>query len=296
MAQVMKHTSLVYHLCGVKVAQVSPDDRGAPSDSLPPKLIIPPGVYNYRGESYNLAQEGLYRLMCPPEDNQQRIVYHHDVFALMSAVGWLHCHGSRDDYKSFDEVIALALTNKLVLTCGPYTKIVTTLFTQLGIPIRTVCVKTLEDRNGYSDGHVLSEIRLDGRWVVFDVDPHMLYSFGGKRLSLLDLNPHVQAGDYVREPLTNTVSFAITDFKNKEGTYDYGLWYETVIAMQDGSEFRRVMMIPIIPADGQSYYTTYTEAQHQRAETLWSGAGLRYLPIADFRARFYPGEASCAGT
>ena len=281
----MKSNSLVYHLCGVKVTQMSPAGGGGSAEPLPQKLIIPAGVYSYRGEKYNLEKEGLYRLMCPPEDNQQRIVYSRDVFALMSAVGWLHCHGSRDDYKSFDEVIALSLTNKLVLTCGPYTKIITTLLTQLRIPIRTVAVKTLEERNGYSDGHVLSEILLDGRWVVFDVDPHLLYTFGGKRLSLLDLNPHVQAGDFVREPLTDTVPFAITDFKSKEG-YDYGLWYETIIAMKDTETFRHVMMIPIIPADVQYFYTTYTEAEHQRAETLWPG--MHYLPIADFRARFYP--------
>lgn len=287
MAQATQRPSLVYHLCGVKVAQMSPASGLGAAETLPQKLIIPPGVYSYRGENYNLEKEGLYRLMCPPEDNQQRIVYSHDVFALMSAVGWLHCHGSRDDYKSFDEVIALALTYKLVLTCGPYTKIITTLLTQLRIPIRTVAVKTLEERNGYSDGHVLSEIYLDGRWIAFDVDGHVLYSFGGKRLSLLELNPHVQARDFVREPLTDTVPFAITDFKSKEG-YDYGLWYETIIAMKDNETFRHVMMIPVIPADGQYFYTTYTEAEHQRAEMLWPG--MHYLPIADFRARFYSGE------
>ena len=291
MAQILKHSSSVYHLCGVKVARVSPEDGGAPAESLPPKLIIPPGVYSYRGESYNLGREGLYRLMCPPEDNQQRIVYRHDVFALMSAVGWLHCHGNRDDYKSFDEVMALALTNKLVLTCGPYTKIVTTLFASLDIPIRRVQVLTLEDRNGYNDGHVLSEIRLDGRWVVFDVDTHLFYSFGGKRLSLLDLIPRVQARDYLREPLANGVSFAITDFKSKDG-YDYGLWYETEIAMQDDSAFRRVMMIPVISDEGKNFSTTYSEDDRRRAEKLHPG--LHYLTIADFRARFYPGEKCCA--
>lgn len=286
----MKNVSLVYHLRGVKIARVLPDDHGASSASLPPALIIPPGIYNYRGQNYHLAQEGLYRFMCPPEDNQQRIVYRNDMLAMMSAVGWLHCHGSRDDHKSFDEVIALALTNKLVLTCGPYAKIVTMLFARLAvpIPIRTVGVRTLEERNGYSDGHILSEVRLDGRWIVFDVDQHLLYSFGGKRLSLLDLNPHVQARDYVREPLANGVSFAITDFK--EGGYDYGLWYETAIARQDGEEFRRLMMIPIISTDGQAYYTAYTEAEHRRAEKLWADSPMHYLPIADFRARFYPGE------
>ena len=287
----LAHPSFVYHFAGAEVLPVPSvaADAGR-AEALPETLVIPPGTYSFRGESYRLDKEGLYRLLCPPEENHQRIVYRSDVLALMSGVGWLHCHGSRDDFKDFDEVIALARTDKLVLTCGPYTKIVTTLFGELGVPIRTVCVRTLLELNGYNDGHVLSEIRLDGRWVVFDIDPHRLYRFGGRRLSLLELIPHVQAHDCETEPLAGGVPFAITNFINRDGTYDYGLWYETIGAEaggRQGESFRRVMMIPIIPDEGAYYYTTYTDAQRERAETLWPD--LRYLPLDAFRARFYSG-------
>lgn len=272
-------------LRGMDVRELADAVQVASAAQLPETLVIPPGAYRVHGKTYRLEQEGLYRFFHPMRDNQQRIVYRKDLYALMSAVGWIHSHGSRDDYKGFDEVMRLGLTGKLILTCGPYSNFVVQLFSQLGIRIRRVSVRTLLERNGYNDGHVLSEVCLDGRWLAFDADPHVMYRHCGKRLSLLDLIPHVQAGDYEREPLAQAAKFAVTDFKDAQTGYDFGLYYEVLLAQGDAA-FRRVMMIPFVTDAGKSHYTAYNEADRRRAGQSWPKE--QYLPPEEFRSRFYP--------
>lgn len=284
-------TPLAFHLDAAGVRTLEPVG-GAGSD-LPGTLVLPPGTYTVHGRAYDATAEGLYRFLHPMHDNQQRIVYEKDAYALMSAVCWLQSHGSRDNYKPHEDLRRIGMTGKLILTCGPFSNFVVALLTELGVPIRVVCVKTLLERNGYSDGHVLTEVRLDGRWVVFDPDPHVIYSHAGRRLSLLELVPHVQADTYDREQLAHTVPFAVTEFKDPCSGYDYGLWLETVAARDRGwrnTEFCRVVMIPVIPDEDAYWYTAYTRADHERAEVLWADAGLHYLPLSEFRTRFYPDD------
>ena len=80
--------------------------------------MIPPGVYQVHGRSYQLAKEGLYRFMYPPVDNQQRVVYRSDTWAFASAVSWLASHANRDNEKSIPDKIGIALREKLIVTCG----------------------------------------------------------------------------------------------------------------------------------------------------------------------------------
>ena len=261
---------------------------GLPAAELPGDLVVPPGVYGVHGQVYECRQDGLYRFFSPGTGNLQRVVYGGgETYGLMSGLCWLHTHGGRDDFKADEALLRIALQEKLVMTCGPFSNFVTRLLPRFGVRIRTVAVKTLLDRNGYSDGHVLTEVNLDGRWIVFDPDPHLFYRHRGRRLSLFELVPRVQAGDYEREPLARTAPFAITDFKDPKSGYDYGLWYETACALGD-SAFRRVMMIPIIADGGTSWYTAYSEPDHVRAEALWSARGLQYLSPDEFRRRLYP--------
>ena len=284
-------TPLAFHLDATGVRNLQPVT--GTGEDLPDALVLPPGTYTVHGRTYDATAEGLYRFLHPMHDNQQRIVYGKDTHALMSAVCWLQSHGSRDNFKAQEDLLRIAMTGKLILTCGPFSNFAVALLTELGVPIRVVCVKTLLERNGYSDGHVLTEVRLDGRWVVFDPDPHVIYSHAGRRLSLLELVPHVQTDTYDREKLADTVPFAVTEFKDPSSGYDYGLWLETVAARDRGwrnTEFCRVVMIPVIPDEGTYWYTACTPADHERAEVLWADDGLRYLPTAEFRARFYSDE------
>jgi hypothetical protein len=265
----------------VPVAEVA-----ATAAVLPGELVIPPATYVVHGQAYDCRREGLYRFFSPGTGNAQRVVYVSDTHALLSGLCWLHTHGGRDNFRSDAELLALALTQKLVMTCGPFSTLMTRLLPRFGVRVRVVAVKTLLEPNGYNDGHVLTEVNLDGRWVVFDPDPHVFYRHGGTRLGLLDLVPQVQAGDFEREPLARTVPFAITEFRDPKSTYDYGLWYETACALGDDA-FRRVMMIPVIPDGGANWYTAFSRADHARAEELWRDQGLKYLPPRELRSRFY---------
>jgi hypothetical protein len=148
-----------FHLCGCKVSRVAPTKDAA--QPLPETLVVAPGEYSVMGQAYSLRAEGLYRFLHPMVENRQCIVFEKDVVALMSAVGWLGTHGYRDNEKSFDEIKEIARRGKIVVTCGSCSRFATQLFGELKVPIRTVQVRTLQECNGYNDGHVLTEVQLE---------------------------------------------------------------------------------------------------------------------------------------
>ena len=70
---------------------------------LPSSLVIAPGRYAFRGKTYDLQKQGLYRFIYPNKENQQRIVYDTNggnVEALLSGLAWCVSHGNSDDSKS----------------------------------------------------------------------------------------------------------------------------------------------------------------------------------------------------
>jgi hypothetical protein len=276
-----------FHLTGCKVRCITP--ASDPAEPLPETLVVAPGEYSVMGQEYSLHAEGLYRFLHPMVENRQCIVFEKDVIALMSAVGWLATHGYRDNGKSFEEVEEIARRGKIVLTCGDCSRFATQLLGALKIPIRTVQVRTLQECNGYNDGHVLTEVQLEGKWVVYDPDNSgSLFSSQGRRLNLVELIQRMRHNDYRREPLAANVNVAIGLF-SREG-YDYDLWYETVAADADlwRESYHRVMMIPIISENGQPYFTAFSEEERRRALELHTNCDLAYLSPEEFTARFYP--------
>jgi hypothetical protein len=292
-----KSTTMAFHLRGTRVKSVAPV-RGARAGAkpLPRKLVIPAGTYRFKGETYDLRKEGLYRWHEPCKANRQRIVFHKDVLALVSGLCWIHSHGTRDEAKSFSAQCRHALTDKLILTCGPFSNFVSQLFDRLGIRHRVVSMRTLETPNGWNDGHVTMEVLLGRKWTLLDLDPHAAYRYKGRRLSLLDMVPRVRAGDYEVERLAASYSLAIANFRDPKTGYDYGMlvetrgWGDSRIEIQR-QVYRRVLGIPCIADGGSLYFTAINEAERRKAmrqlKTTPRWQGLVYLPPAEFRAKFY---------
>ncbi|MFH1476276.1 MAG: hypothetical protein ABIH24_02125 [Verrucomicrobiota bacterium] len=253
---------------------------------LPQSLIIMPGIYRVHGCSYDLAKEGLYRFFYPGVENQQRIVYRSDPWSFVSALSWLSSHGNRDNGKSVAAKIKIVMREKLIVTCGDMAAFGAHLLAQHGFQTRRVGSRTLATLNNYDTGHSLAEVKLNGQWVLMDLDVKFFFRHGHRRLTLLEAVEAVGADDYQLEPLAQAVGIAVSNFKDKEG-YDYGLWMETLFSNQSGIRnwYRRIMMIPIIYAQGRAFFTTQTKHQLQKARRLWKD--LTYLPRADFIKHFY---------
>lgn len=264
------------------------EEMDAPGIDLPDSLIIPPGNYRVGNATFRLAEEGLYRFIQPMDGNNQRIVFTKDRYGLMSSICWLVSHGYRDNNKSFEEIEKIALHGKIILTCGNFCNFVLHLFKNLDVPARIVRGRTLHPPNGYNDGHVLMEVKLDGVWIVFDPDRGKMYCHNKKRLNLVELIEQIHSDSFEEESLTCGIPVAIGSFTTVHGN-EYDLWMETWLA-HSGSRrelLGRPLQIPIIPDAGMEYYTTIIDSHRERAEQLWSNENLIYLPLADFRKKFY---------
>jgi len=273
-----------WYLYGVDTAPVLSLEVPASAPSLPEGLIIRPGIYRVHDRIYNLEREGLYRFIRPGQDNRQCIVYRGDIEALLSALCWIHSHGSRDDSGKFEELKVLASKEKLIMTCGPYSNFTHRLLEEQGIKSRVVASRALYERNGYDDGHVLIEVYLDGRWVLCDIDQHVFFTNMGRRLSLLDLSLKIPSGDYRLEHLASSMPLAVSSFK--EDGYDWGLWMETAIHSEETLRrwYGRIMMLPVI-SDAEGSFCAGNEKDRAGIERLWPG--LKFLTVDEFRKRFY---------
>jgi hypothetical protein len=274
-----------FFLCGQEVRRVAPGK--STFIPLPESLIVPPGAYAVFGQNYELHEEGLYRFICPMAENRQCIVFQSDVWALMSAVCWLVSHGYRDNGKTVAEKKEIARRGKLIITCGDCSEFSRSLFQELQIPIRQANIATLLNHNDYNDGHVLTEVKLDGRWIAFDPDQSALYSSENKRLNILELIQYAHAGGYQRERLAANLPIAVGHFT--ANNYQYELWSETCLSndLLYDEIMNRLMGIPIISENGVSYFTAFSENDRERAEALYPERSLRYLSLDEFRARFY---------
>jgi hypothetical protein len=281
-----------FHLFNRSVTRVAPSAGKAAN--LPRRLVIPPGRYRVHGKVYDLKVEGLYRLIDPMRDNQQRIVYRKNPLALISALCWLQTHGNRDDKKEYNELAKQALTSKLIRTCGPACAFAKEVLRRQGIRARTVGVKTLKELNGYDDGHVLLEVLLGRKWILIDMDLNAVFVRKGKRLSLLELLPWIQRGGYQIERISGSIGLAIGAFH--DGGYDYCLWAESVFHSEEGLRnwYRRIMMFPTISDETCWFFTTRSSSDCRRAKHLYPQICVNYLPWADFQERFYRGQPAKA--
>ncbi len=273
------------YIRGRKAARLDATD--GVGEDLPGDLVIPPGIYRVGAKNYPMRREGLYRFLNPQARHEQRIVYRKDRPALMSAISWLATHGYRDNGSAFDDLTERMLHGKAILTCGDMSRFVVTLFNQLDIPCRIVRGRTLEDPNGFNDGHILTEVELDGRWIAFDPDRGRTYSSQGRLLNLLELVTQLQTGEVRENVLSAAIPLAVGCFS--KGASDYELWMETWLAADPVGEFlRRPLGVPIIAEGGREFYTTIREDQRERFETSGHHDPPFYLTPTAFRRKFYP--------
>ena len=284
MQEKAENKPLAYHFQGTEVTRVL--GGGGSGRTLPSALVIPPGRYSVHGETYSLETEGLYRFLYPRMDNQQRIVYRNDPVTLLGSISWTASHGSRDNELTMEEWIAIAARQKLIVTCGNIARLGIRLLVDAGIPSRRVGARSLGERNDYDIGHVLMETKLEGRWVLADLDVKYLFRRNGKRLSLLEAVDAIADDDYELEPLSKAAAFAVASFFDKQG-YDFGMYMESAFCGEEAVRawYRRIMMIPIQYGESESCFTARSDSVRRKAEELYPK--LRYLSREHYERKFH---------
>lgn len=285
---------LVYHLYKTTISQVKPE-RKCILQPIPEDLIIQPGTYTFGNKSFKMEKEGLYRLFEIKKSHIQRIVYKKDIWALISALCWIHSHGSRDQYKKYEEIIEVAKSTKVVMTCGYYSHFVCNLLKNYGILSRVVSMGTLLVPNRWNDGHTAIEIKINKKWVLCDIDQHHIYTYRNKKLSLVELVKQVKKDNYVIKKIANSYNLAVSDFHHpkEDNNYDYGLLCETVFGGMPDERMKtwrkeflnRVCMIPYIAEENTVYASAPDEKTLQKARRRYPS--FQFLQWNEFIRKFY---------
>jgi len=275
------NTSLVYYFKDTTVQQIAPSPVENSSE-IPEQLIIEPGAYRFLGGEYPLEKEGLYRFFFPEIINAQRIVYQHDLDALLSSLSWIATHGNSDDPKSNIELSDKALKSKLFITCGKISGWAHELLVSLNIKSRIVLGITADDWNTYDNGHTLLEIwRTEwNKWVVYDLDQNAYFIDKRTRvpLSVLEFNQSVERDEYEIIPLSNDTRLDVSNFSG------YGLLVEVINAnIRDW--YRRVMQVVLIYSPVEQKWLFPNLAHKAKIESY--STGYKYVDMETFMQKFY---------
>ncbi len=254
------------------------------ADKLLSELVISPGKYEIYGKVYNFQDEGLYRVILPPEENQQRIVFKENSEALLSAISWIYSHGTKDNKLSYEKLKNKALQAKLVTTCSVVSSFAQKILKENDIQARVVNGLTEEERNGFDDSHTLIEVKIADKWRVFDLDNNSYFYQGETPLSYLELVNVIDTGDYIIRPLSQDTKIVIDGFKDSETGYDYSFYGEERLNNEASLRdwYSRVLDIPFI-RDGTIPY--YYQGDEKSVKTFYPNA--MKISEADFLEKFY---------
>lgn len=64
----------------------------------------------------------------------------------------------------------IAQGGRVTAACGVIARVGMLAAQRRGLPVRLVAVLTNSELDGYNDGHTMFEVKVDGRWVLYDLD------------------------------------------------------------------------------------------------------------------------------
>ena len=279
--------AFVHHLLGKNIQKLNKIESDDLSHDIPDQLIISPGTYNFADSKYSLKKEGLYRLIIPDRMNAQRIVYHGDIDALLSAVSWIVTHGDKDNGNTYIDPSEKAMHSKMFMTCLHVSAWARSLLTELNVKSRLVAGVTVDDWNSFDNGHSLIEVWRDkwNKWVLYDLDnnSYFLPHQGTVPLSLVEFSQVVAISNYKIVSLSSDIRLDVSDFSSSNG-FSYSFILEE-INTNIREWYRRVMQVPLIFDERSGKYLFMDQHNKDRVQS--------YLPIykyidkTEFMGRFY---------
>ena len=281
-----KNKPIVYNafLEKIQMVDVVSNEDG---NELPDELVIPKDKYIFSGNTYNLDKEGVYRFVNPGKYNIQRIVFEKDLNALLSSIAWIYSHGNNDDEKEYSEILQKAKNEKIFATCGTISNWSVQFLKEFGVKARIVAVLTLDDWNSYDNGHILVEVYREElkKWILYDVDNDAFFSSNGIPLSLLEFVKKVREDDYDIEFIARKNDIDISNFVDRENSYDYGFLIEARFLNEQTRRkwYKRVFQVPMIVDECKSYFFDNTN----KDKILSYSSFYEFLDKKEFLDRFY---------
>lgn len=240
-------------------------------------------------EVFKITEEGSYRFGVFPDQVYQRIVFRKNLPRFVGAIGQLHIHGWRENKKPVDDLLEIAKSRFVSVTCGVIREVAMTLMAQAGIQTRRISTFTLDQWNSYNCGHALYEYfdPIEGRWILADSDAGAMFQAQGRWLDADAVCRLNRAGKPWRIMPVATgfnLDLCAEHVEKQIGFYAMMMsgWVHPALGRQF---FDRIFHVPMI----DNCYSVDTPAQKARFEALCQTVNLnyRYLPPAEFRQIFY---------
>lgn len=256
------------------------------AQTLEDQLIIQPGRYNVSGFNLNINHEGLFRVMFIGKENYQRVVFNNDTLALLSGLSWIITHGNSDNEKSFEELTAKALSDKLYLTCGHASNWIVHTLMKLGIPARVVMTLTLEPWNSYDNGHNMVEVKTGNRWILFDIDNNLYFAKDEKKLDLRQFKDCVESNNYRKHSLSGDIP--IEAGWNSSDGYDFTFFSEYNCTGPDALTdwYKKVCQVIFIEKESIMYFPEFADDEINKRIRSYAH-NIRSVSSEQFNAIFY---------
>lgn len=268
-----------------------------PASALGANLVMSPGFYSYNSVAYDCTSEGLHRWLVPNSDTTNRIVHGSDLYALMSGLSWLLCHGRSDETLTLAQMEGRAKTSKLRLRCGPTVDFCRHILTGRSITSRIVryltMVPPVAPWAGVDEGHVGMEVQTAGGWLNFDPNNGAYYrDAGGTHLSALDIIASIAADTFQISRLDADASSEAMPFEATK--FDVTGWKE-IVFHRDGVDGLRLWLRRIMqavgwdhPSNGETWWLLPTGSESRASWVLGLSSTYRIKTAGEIAAQFYP--------
>ncbi|NUQ65377.1 MAG: hypothetical protein HUU20_23160 [Pirellulales bacterium] len=202
----------------------------------------------FQGRTYSVEREGLYRFLTLPESLRNLISLRsgESLVPLLMALSALQVHGNRQDGEATDALKKRLVVDPWVcITCGNIARLASSVLAGEGYQTRPVGASTLEEPNGYNDGHCLFEVYSPeaGKWILVDADMGLLFKAGDTFLGAEEVVKRVHE-DQRPEFFVLAQKAAVLDpfFLRSDG-YNYALEFRWLWGTPEGKWqwYRRVL-------------------------------------------------------
>jgi len=202
----------------------------------------------FQGKTYSVEREGLYRFMVLPESLRNLISLRSErsLIPLLMALSALQVHGNRQDSEDSETLKKRLLVDPWVcITCGKIARLASEILSAEGYKTRIIGSSTLDEPNGYNDGHGMFEVYWPeaSKWILVDADMGLLFKNSAVFLGAQEVAELVKQ-DRRPEFFSLAQKAAVLDpfFLRPDG-YNYALEFRWLWGTPEGKWrwYRRVM-------------------------------------------------------
>ena len=279
--------TLLVFICRLDICNEIRYIKGTAGIQLPENLIILPSSYNIDGVNFTVEQEGLLRILFIGDRNYQRIVFHEDTLALLSALSWILTHGNADKSKTQEELTDKATSDKLYLTCGPASKWAVNILRSVNIDAREVMTLITGQFNDYDNGHNMIEVKEGDRWLLYDIDNNSYFTLAGRHLNLIEFRECVEQGNYKINKLSEDLP-VYTGWIDQSKNYDFTFYAELRLISEKNLRkwYKRIIDMVLIES-GDTMFFPVSNNENLNKRILRYSANINGMDSTMFYKKFY---------